>query len=984
MINNRSIDSNIYKFYKEKFFLHKQDNENIILLVQVGDFYELYDKYLGDGEYELGIIEFFCKKTNYRMGRKSNGVAMAGCPLASDLDKIKEIFNNEGYVVIDYVQEGKGKNIKRILNNISTPGTCIKYSDMYYNEKTNNTMVVWLTHRARNRGDILTYGLSNINIITGDCNVHESTIHNFKFGQIHNYDDIETFYSIFNPNELIFIHNFENDNEINIIKASCVINTFTKIINYKENNCVQKLDKLNFRVHSETIFKKFYDFNSFDDFLDVLDLYNHEITLKSFSFLLNYIHTYNSKINTIKNPIFKNINKYIKLRNSVLKQLNIIDDNTKHYNKSNFNCLINLINKCKTSMGRRKLKSILLMPIMDINYLNTEYNILEYFINKLDTHTDNINILKKINDIDFIYRKFNEDKFSPYDLLKLFNSIKHIHNIYSFYSKDKNINEYFKTINNYNDNDLININNNTVFLMDEMEKYIDFNIIKNYNNDIFTTNFFKKTDITSNAYEIMDNWVKHKNELNNIKDYLSKCIDNQMIKDKGKTDKHENIKIHTPEKTPLFLKLSSTKAKLLKKYLNNSNLITDKNFKVLSRGSNYVIESARLDKLYVMLQKIENKFKKHCKETFLNIIHIFKGYSKQFSNITEYISIIDTLITKAVICNKYNYCRPIIQDNDKSFLDVKGLRHPLVEHLLNNEVFTPNDICLGKDKNDTLLIYGVNAVGKSVLMKSIGLCIFLAQTGMFVPATQMFYKPYTQIFTRILGNDNMFKGQSTFMVEMHELCTIINNADHNSLILGDELCSGTESISAISLFLGSLNQISNVKSSCIFTTHYHQLSEHLDNKLHDNIKFKHMSVRFDKKQDIIIYDRKLKDGTGPNCYGLEVCKGIGFDNEFIQNCFDIKNKIFNNNDILNENTSNYNSRLVKHQPCEICKKKPGTEVHHLNPQKNANKDGFIGSYHKNHIGNIINICKECHENITKHDIIYKKFKTNKGYKLIKQ
>ena len=159
-------------------------------------------------------------------------------------------------------------------------------------------------------------------------------------------------------------------------------------------------------------------------------------------------------------------------------------------------------------------------------------------------------------------------------------------------------------------------------------------------------------------------------------------------------------------------------------------------------------------------------------------------------------------MTKAIICKKYNYCKPIIdKDNDKAFLNVIDLRHPLVEHLLTDEVFTPNNVCLGKDNNDTILIYGVNAVGKSVLMKSIGLCIFLAQTGMFVPATDMHYKPYTQIFTRILGNDNMFKGQSTVIVEMNELCTIINNSDENSLILGDELCSGTESISALTLFL---------------------------------------------------------------------------------------------------------------------------------------------------------------------------------------
>ena len=129
------------------------------------------------------------------------------------------------------------------------------------------------------------------------------------------------------------------------------------------------------------------------------------------------------------------------------------------------------------------------------------------------------------------------------------------------------------------------------------------------------------------------------------------------------------------------------------------------------------------------------------------------------------------------------------------------MRHCLIEHLQTNELYVANDISLGFDKCNGILLYGTNAVGKSSLIRSIGICIVLAQAGMFVPCSEFTYKPYCKIFTRILGNDDIFKGLSTFAVEMSELRTILNNSDENSLILGDELCSGTETNSAISIFL---------------------------------------------------------------------------------------------------------------------------------------------------------------------------------------
>lgn len=1028
--DNSSDYDNIFSFYKSKYFELKKDHDKVMLIIQCGDFYEVYDKKNEKGEYEIGTIGDFSRFTNYRIKKKKDGTYMSGCPLSVDLDDLKEKCHEEQYVVCIFEQEeeeeemngGGGKRTKkkgkknRVLTEISTPGTSISFNDMYNRDKkTNNLMIVWLhfCKATTKKIPMLTCGLSNIDVVSGDCNIHEFSVKQYKFGQMHNYDDIETFYSIYNPSEIIFIHNFNEDvvKEIEEIKKCCTITCLTRIYDVSENEKCKKLKNDKKHAYKYMILKKFYNITDYYNFLDIYELDECNYALNSLIFNLDTITTYNSKlITSIKPPLYKDVNKYIKLRNSVLKQLNIINDSNKnHYNKS-FNSLINLINKCKTPMGKRRLNNLLLMPVKDIDYLKKEYDIIEYFIDNHENYKSLLNHFKEIKDIDFICRKFNGDRFSPYDLYLLYNTINETQYINTKVKEDETINEYFG-----DKKHLLKVGDEIKEMLDLFEKYIKFDIIANLNDsEIYSYNFFIKNDKTEEVYDLCDKRHALYAKLDREKAYLSKYIDNQMIKQNKKIDKHENIKIHKPEKTPLFLKLTNAKATYLKKYLQNSKVITDANYKITNKGkSGFMIESPTLIKLYRKIFDCENKFSKLTRKVFKNIVKEFGENTNKLYNISEYISIIDSIMTKAIVSKKYNYCKPDIHCDDthcngisyddnnqgsnkkvkkgngnkkskpvKSYLNVKGLRHPLVEHLLENEVFTTNDISIGEDNNDVRLIYGVNAVGKSVLMKSIGLCVFMAQVGMFVPATDMKFKPYTQIFTRIIGNDNMFKAQSTFTVEMTELCTIINNADENSLILGDELCSGTERQSAILLFIGSLQHISSMKSSCIFTTHYHELKECLDLDKYYNVKFNHMSVRFDNETDKIKYDRKLKEGTGPSYYGLEVCKGIGFPRHFLDGCFSLKDKIFGDCSILDSKTSKYNSRILKNQKCEICNDKKATEIHHLNPQKNANKDGFIeDSYHKHHSGNLINICKTCHLEITNQDLIYRKIKTNQGMEL---
>ena len=346
---------------------------------------------------------------------------------------------------------------------------------------------------------------------------------------------------------------------------------------------------------------------------------------------------------------------------------------------------------------------------------------------------------------------------------------------------------------------------------------------------------------------------------------------------------------------------------------------------------------------------------------------------------------IDIYLSQGIVAHKYNYCSPVIDDktnNDVSFVDAKQIRHILIEQLHQQELYVRNDISLGKGDNG-ILLFGTNAVGKSSLIKALGICLILAQSGLFVPCSSFTYKPYNSIFTRILGNDNIFKGLSSFAVEMIELNTILKLANKNSLILGDELCSGTETTSAICIFSSGIIKLQERMCSFIFATHFHEVCKIKAITSLQNVVMKHMKVIYNKEKDRLEYNRILSDGPGLSEYGLEVCKSLAMPDDFISLAYKLRIEIKRENEtILSKRKSKYNSKKLK-GICEVCGDNEGVDTHHLQYQCSAKKDnGFIdGHFHKDHVANLINVCKDCHTDIHRKELKYKKIKTSKGYTL---
>ncbi len=342
--------------------------------------------------------------------------------------------------------------------------------------------------------------------------------------------------------------------------------------------------------------------------------------------------------------------------------------------------------------------------------------------------------------------------------------------------------------------------------------------------------------------------------------------------------------------------------------------------------------------------------------------------------------------------------RPILEDGN--FFEAIALRHIIIESNEKNGIYIPNDIYLG-DFNSTkhdhimldasggeeirgVLLYGINSSGKSSLMKSVGLAVIMAQAGFFVPAVELRMGIFNKLFTRIVSRDNLFKGLSTFSVEMLELKNIFNRADERSLILGDEISQGTETLSALAIVSSAIIRLQKLKARFIFATHLHQLAEIKRVQKLKHIIFLHLKIHYDEKSDSLIYDRKLKIGLGDSLYGLEFAKSLHMDKEFLDIANEIRESLELGTSELKQLKQKRRSRYHKElyiAKCALCDAKV-QEVHHITPQHLANRDGNISHYHKNHRYNLIPLCKKHHEMVHRGEITISGFvMTDKGLQL---
>lgn len=965
--------------------LKEKYGEKSIVLMQVGSFFEVYatkknNEYIGSNILDFSNICDMAiseKKTS-----KINGcpVVMAGFGV-SQLDKYVNKLNSANYTIAIYAQDKQEKNTTRSLVEIISPSTFICDNT----EKiSNNVMCVWLEKIPKSRflNEMMYVGIACVDNLIGDCYLSEYNSENIKGFSV--FDNLEKQFSVYSPNEFIIISRFENSYVNDILQYINVKNIKTHVVNINEvsDNATYALNsekqKYQFAVLEKT-------FPTIDREIFIENFKSNTYAVQSLIYLINFLSQHNPKlIEYLKYPQYEYDDNKLNLENHSLKQLNIISDDR---HKGKLGSVSSFLNNCITNMGIRSFNYSLLSPSCDIQYLKTSYDETEYFNNKLEVDTVR-NMLKGICDLNNFNRKLVFKKINIQNIVNFYNSIQKVLMLNTYLDKHSLhifINRKFNTKKIYDK--MINIIN---FIETRFNK----SLFESYNYDIQLHQILN-LDFYTSLQNLINNSNSYFDHLSNIIDELNRFIESM---DKTKKKNVEYIKIKTTPKSPPQLVSTKRRIELLEKYLlkhkndviscdlGNKKSIKLSEFvcgKNTSSKSEYYVTSNIIKEICVSIFEFDDKCNSLSNELFDTFICDMLGFQNDIQEISSFVEYIDTLQNKSYIAKKYNYCKPNIDEtHEKSFINVTSIRHPLIEQIQLNEIYVTNDIKIGQKQNG-LLLYGTNAVGKTSFIKAIGISIVMAQAGLYVPCEKFIYKPYTKLFTRILGNDNLFKGLSTFAVEMTELNNILVKADQNSLVLGDEVCSGTEIDSAKSIFTACISWLSDISCTFMFATHLHEINDYEEIKTLKSIMMKHMQVTYDKSLDCLVYDRKLKDGAGNNMYGLEVCKSLNLPETFINKAYDIRNKYSNvQQNLLANKSSKYNSEKLR-STCEICGA-PGKEIHHLNEQKYANHNNYINTHHKNHKANLINLCEQCHDKIHKEDINYTIKKTTLGYKLIKK
>jgi DNA mismatch repair protein MutS len=943
---------------------------------------------------------------------------------------IKKLQDN-GYTIIVYEEEGEDPVKKTKIRNqtgIYSPGTYF-YSEPDTEQITNNICCLWIETKKGSLKPLsknyIYVGVGLIDIFTGNTCINEYSDEYIKNPTT--FDNLERFISIYNPSETIIVSNLPNNDLNDIIsfinlrsKSLHIVNLLDEITNknkIRAANCEKQ-------TYQTELLGKFYMINDINSFMSIF--YDNVYATQAFCFLLDFVYQHNPYlIQKIDEPIFENTSKKMILANHSLKQLNVIEDD--NY-RGKYSSVSKMLNECITPMGKRKFTNNFLNPVTDEEYLQKEYDIIESLL--IMDGADEYKVVKamlvQIKDISKIMRQIIIKKISPKLLYQLYSSICTAKVLYNFVIGNEALTEYLK-------HKLPGF----VSLIDKADKIIDYLnkvLILEDCKDIDNISKIEKSFIKNGVDENLDNKIKilmdSQDQLEACRCYFSSLISNyetdtkskkSIVKKKKKVvttntdeeqeeeDTKEYVNIHETEKNHFSLlaterrckildemvKCSKSKSIILKYHSSYSgvettfNLSLDLEYNKQSQ-SKKLITNSQIHLLCKNVGSVKVILIDTVSKVYQQIVEKLQEYQSEMESICNFITYVDLVYTKVFIAVKYNYCKPEIvsSESGKSFVRATDLRHCLIEKIQQTELYVANDINIG-DGNETnnvldgILLYGTNAVGKTSFIRALGISVIMAQAGLYVPASSYQYKPYKYIFTRILGNDNIFKGLSTFAVEMSELRTILRLADKNSMVLGDELCSGTESISAVSIFVAGVQKLASVGCSFIFATHLHEIIGYDEITSLHYVGMKHMSVIYDKERDSLIYNRKLEDGPGNNMYGLEVCKSLNLPQDFLENAHNIRIKYHpTSGSVLGQKHSHYNAKHITGGICENCKINPAVDVHHLVFQNEADQNGTIKkkglTFKKNDKANLMNLCEKCHDEIHKTNKKYKRTKTTKG------
>lgn len=577
--------------------------------------------------------------------------------------------------------------------------------------------------------------------------------------------------------------------------------------------------------------------------LSGLGLENKNFSIISTGVLIQYLNeTQKVSLNHLNNINSYSIDKYMALDMNTRRNLELTETIRE---KSRKGSLLWLLDKTSTAMGGRLLKRWIEQPLIDMSLINERLDAVENLVNNILLMDEIKTLLKEVYDIERLMGRIIYGNCNARDLISLKQSIKNLpilkEKLGSIESKQiKNIFEELETL-----EDIYNLINEAI-VEDPPLSVKEGGIIKSQYN-------------------------KELKELNEASTKGKEWLSQLETRERHRTG-IKNLKVGFNKVFGYYIEITKSNVKLAPSdYIRKQTL---------ANSERYI--TPELKEVEAKILGAEERSMKLEYEIFTRIREKIRDEVKRIQKTAKLIATIDALNSLAQVAYKNNYVRPKLNVNGT--IEIQEGRHPVVEKMLEGEMFVPNNTILDNCDNRIAIITGPNMAGKSTYMRQVALIVLMSHIGSFVPASGANISIVDKIFTRVGASDDLSQGQSTFMVEMSEVANILNNGSKNSLIILDEIGRGTSTFDGLSIAWSVIEYISRVlKAKTLFATHYHELTE-LEGKIKG---VKNYKILVKEKGEDIIFLRKIDRGGADKSYGIEVARLAGVPQKVISRANEI-------------------------------------------------------------------------------------------------
>lgn len=571
--------------------------------------------------------------------------------------------------------------------------------------------------------------------------------------------------------------------------------------------------------------------------LDSFGLSDNNYAVMSLGMLINYLYkTQKTSMEHLNKLHFYNVGEYLYLDSSTRKNLELIETVR---GKKGQGTLYNVLDYTNTAMGGRQLKKWIEEPLKNITLINNRLDAVEELYNNVIVSNNIKEYLKSVYDIERLISRIVYGNCNGRDLNALKQSLTNLPDLKTELSGLSA--KMF--VDNYDSLDTLN----------DIYVLIDGSIMEEPPISIKEGGIIKK-GYNDELDEIKEITVNGKNWISELQ---NKEREASGIK---------NLKIGYTKVFGYYLEVTKSYMDQVPEHYIRKQTLTN--------CERYV--TPELKEMEAKILNADEQIMKLEYELFLQIRQHIKEQVVRIQETAYSIAVIDTLNSLAIAAVKNNYVKP--EMNNKGYIKITDGRHPVIEKIMKNEMFVPNDTYIDNKDNRMSIITGPNMAGKSTYMRQVALIALLAHIGSFVPAKSAELCILDKIFTRVGASDDLSQGQSTFMVEMSEVSNILNNATENSLLILDEIGRGTSTYDGLSIAWSVVEYITKkIKAKTLFATHYHELSE-LESKLKS---VKNYRILIKETDDKIIFLRKIAEGSVDRSYGIQVANLAGLPDEVV-------------------------------------------------------------------------------------------------------